>query len=179
MNNLTKKELRKQRAALKATYRNAGQLTSLSAEVLQRLEASPRFLQADVVMLYYSLPDEVDTHDFVERWAQTKQIILPVVVGDDLELRTYHGRHELAKGAYGIEEPTGPRFLHPEQIECIVVPGVAFDAQGNRLGRGKGYYDRLLPHLQQAYKIGLCFPFQRVEMVPAEPFDICMDEVIS
>ena len=166
-------------AALKATYRNAGQLTSLSAEVLKQLEANPHFLQAQVVMLYYSLPDEVDTHDFVEHWARTKQIILPVVIGDELELRTYHGQHDLAKGAYGIEEPMGPPFPHPEQIECIVVPGVAFDDQGNRLGRGKGYYDRLLPHLSQAWKIGLCFPFQRVEEVPAEPFDIRMDEVIS
>ena len=59
------------------------------------------------------------------------------------------------------------------------MPGVAFDSQGNRLGRGKGYYARLLPRLPQAYKIGLCFPFQRVEQVPAEPFDIRMDEVIS
>ncbi|MGN0310588.1 MAG: 5-formyltetrahydrofolate cyclo-ligase [Bacteroides sp.] len=166
-------------AALKATYRNAGLLTSLSAEALKRLEASPRFQDAQVVMLYYSLPDEVQTHDFVERWASKKQIILPVVVGDDLELRSYHSRHELATGAYGIEEPTGPPFLHPEQIACIVVPGVAFDDLGNRLGRGKGYYDRLLPRLPQAWKIGLCFPFQRVEEVPAEPFDIRMDEVIS
>lgn len=166
-------------AALKATYRNAEQLSTLSAEVLSKLEASPHFQQAEIVMLYYSLPDEVHTHDFVERWAQQKQIILPVVVGDDLELRTYHGRHELSKGAYGIEEPTGPPFLQPETIACIVVPGVAFDGKGNRLGRGKGYYDRLLPRLPQAYKIGLCFPFQRVEQVPAEPFDICMDEVIS
>ena len=179
MNKLTKKELRKQMAALKATYRNAGQLTALSAEVLTKLEASPRFQQAQVVMLYYSLPDEVQTHHFVERWAQSKRIILPVVVGDDLVLRSYHGRHELVKGAYGIEEPTGPPFLQLEQIECIVVPGVAFDSQGNRLGRGKGYYDRLLPRLPQAYKIGLCFPFQRVKQVPAEPFDIRMDEVIS
>ena len=179
MNKLTKKELRKQMAALKATYRDAGQLTALSAEVLTKLEASPRFQQAQVVMLYYSLPDEVQTHHFVERWVQSKRIILPVVVGDDLELRTYHGCHELVKGAYGIEEPTGPPFLQLEQIECIVVPGVAFDSQGNRLGRGKGYYDRLLPRLPQAYKIGLCFPFQRVEQVPAEPFDIRMDEVIS
>ena len=166
-------------AALKATYRNTGQLTTYSAEVLQRLEAAPHFQQAQVVMLYYSLPDEVNTHDFVERWAESKQIILPVVVGDDLELRTYHGRHELVQGAFGIEEPTGAHFLHLEQIECIVVPGVAFDSQGNRLGRGRGYYDRLLPRLPQAWKIGLCFPFQRVEEVPTEQLDIRMDEVIS
>ena len=173
-----KKLLRKEMAATKAIYRESGLLKKLSAEVLQRLEACPIFRAAKVVMLYYALPDEVDTHDFVERWAREKQIILPVVVGDDLELRSYHGRHELAVGAYGIEEPTGPAFTDEERIECIVVPGVAFDRHGNRLGRGKGYYDRLLPRLPQAHKIGLCFPFQLVDEVPAEPFDIQMDEVI-
>lgn len=164
--------------ALKDAHRDAGLLTSLSVEALQRLEACEAFLQSDVVMLYYSLPDEVDTHRFVRQWAGKKQVVLPVVVGDDLELRRYTGPQDLAVGAYGIEEPTGPPFEHPEQIGCIVVPGVAFDRQGNRLGRGKGYYDRLLPRLPQARKIGLCFPFQLVDKVPAEPFDIRMDEII-
>ena len=173
-----KKLLRKEMAATKAIYRKSGSLKELSAEVLQRLEACPAFKAAKTVMLYYALPDEVDTHNFVEQWAKEKQIILPVVIGDDLELRSYHGRYELAVGAYGIEEPTGPAFTEEERIECIVVPGVAFDRHGNRLGRGKGYYDRLLPRLPQAYKIGLCFPFQLVDEVPAEPFDIPMDEVI-
>ena len=173
-----KKLLRKEMAATKAIYRKSGLLKRLSAEVLQRLEVCPAFKAAKTVMLYYALPDEVDTHNFVERWAKEKQIILPVVIGDDLELRSYHGRHELAVGAYGIEEPTGLAFTEEERIECIVVPGVAFDRHGNRLGRGKGYYDRLLPRLPQAYKIGLCFPFQLVDEVPAEPFDIPMDEVI-
>lgn len=173
-----KKLLRKEMAATKAIYRKSGSLKELSAKVLQRLEACPAFKAAKTVMLYYALPDEVDTHNFVEQWAKEKQIILPVVIGDDLELRSYHGRHELAVGAYGIEEPTGLAFTEKERIECIVVPGVAFDRHGNRLGRGKGYYDRLLPRLPQAYKIGLCFPFQLVDEVPAEPFDIPMDEVI-
>ena len=82
-------------------------------------------------------------------------------------------------GIYGIAEPTGEIFTDYAAIEFIVVPGVAFDAKGNRLGRGKGYYDRLLPRIPSAYKAGICFPFQLVEEVPAESFDIRMDIIIT
>ena len=79
---------------------------------------------------------------------------------------------------YHIMEPTGPLFTRHEAIDVVVVPGVAFDAQGRRLGHGKGYYDRLLAQLPRAYKIGLCFAFQMVERVPTTPQDVAMDEVV-
>lgn len=151
---------------------------SLSAEILATLEAHPAFRAAHIILLYYSLKDEVDTHDFVWKWSREKLILLPVVVGNELELRVYTGPQDLTIGAYGIEEPIGELFTDYAAIEFAVIPGVAFDAAGNRLGRGKGYYDRLLPHLQ-AFKAGICFPFQLVEEVPAEPFDIRMDAVIT
>ena len=147
--------------------------------MLSKLENHPAFRQAHTILLYYSLPDEVQTHEFVERWSREKQIILPVVKGDELELRQYTGPQDLQKGSFGIEEPTGELYDTPEQIELTIVPGVSFDRNGNRLGRGKGYYDRLLPRIPSAYKAGICFPFQLVEEVPAEPFDIRMDEIIT
>lgn len=102
-----------------------------------------------------------------------------MVVGDELELRIYKGPQELeVRGLYGIAEPTGEIFTDYDAIELAVIPGVAFDSAGHRLGRGKGYYDRLLPQLPNALKAGLCFPFQLIEEVPAESFDICMDTVI-
>ena len=69
--------------------------------------------------------------------------------------------------------------LAAERAAAKGISSVAFDRNGNRLGRGKGYYDRLLPRIPSAYKAGICFPFQLVEEVPAEPFDIRMDEVIT
>ena len=101
------------------------------------------------------------------------------MVGDDLEIRIYTAPEDLATGAYGIKEPTGKLFTDYTTIDFIAVPGVAFDRNGNRLGRGKGYYDRLLPRIPQAYKVGICFKFQIVEEIPAEPFDIRMDEIIT
>lgn len=150
-----------------------------SAEIMTALEAHPAFQAAHTVLLYYSLPDEVNTHAFIHRWSQEKEILLPVVIGDDLELRRYTGSHDLAVGRYGILEPTGAPYTTYANIELIVVPGVAFDNEGHRLGRGKGYYDRLLPRLPQAYKLGICYPYQLLVHVPAEPFDIPMDQVLT
>ena len=128
-----------------------------SANILTALEAHPAFRAANTVLLYHSLNDEVDTHEFIQKWSNKKRILLPVVVGDDLELRVYTGPENMSIcGVYGIEEPTGEAFTDYAAIDFIVVPGVAFDAKGNRLGRGKGYYDRLLPRIPTAYKAGIC-----------------------
>lgn len=166
-------------ALLKTLHKSSTTHQSQSAEILAALEAHPAFRAAYTVLLYHSLPDEVDTHSFIKKWSGKKQILLPVVTGDELKLRIYTGPEDLATGSYGIEEPTGDLFTDYTSIDFIAVPGVAFDRNGNRLGRGKGYYDRLLPRIPSAYKVGICFPFQIVEEVPAEPFDIRMDEIIT
>ncbi|MDD3038926.1 5-formyltetrahydrofolate cyclo-ligase [Bacteroides sp.] len=150
-----------------------------SAEILAALEAHPAFRAANTVLLYHSLEDEVDTHAFIQKWSSSKQILLPVVIGDELELRIYTSSEDMRISDYGIEEPVGEAFTDYDSIDFIAVPGVAFDQKGNRLGRGKGYYDRLLPHIPSAYKAGICFPFQLVEEVPAESYDIRMDIIIT
>lgn len=150
-----------------------------SVSILAALEAHPAFRAANTVLLYHSLEDEVDTHAFIRKWSCEKRILLPVVTGDDLELRIYTGPEDMKIGTYGIEEPIGEIFTDYASIDFIAVPGVAFDPQGNRLGRGKGYYDRLLPRIPSACKAGICFPFQLVEEVPAESFDSCMDVIIT
>ena len=173
---MNKKELRKYVAGLKTLH--AASTTQASADVLSRLEAHPAFQQAHTILIYHSLPDEVNTHDFIRKWSVQKQILLPVVIGNDLELRLYTGPQDLKEGAYGIEEPVGEPFTDYASIDLAIIPGVAFDAHGNRLGRGKGYYDRLLPRLPHTYKIGICFPFQLLEEVPTEALDVRMDEVL-
>ncbi len=122
--------------------------------------------------------DEVQTHEFVHRWSSEKNILLPAVVGDELELRRFTGTDDLAVGSYGIAEPTDELVTNYDCIDLVVVPGLAFDRLGQRLGRGKGYYDRLLPQIK-APKLGICFPFQLVDEVPSEPFDVRMDGVIT
>jgi 5-formyltetrahydrofolate cyclo-ligase len=146
-------------------------------DILGTLENHPVFRSSDTILLYHSMKDEVDTHAFIEKWSRRKQILLPVVRGDALELRSCHDPNDLILGAYGIKEPVGAAFHDYARIDLAIVPGVAFDASGSRLGRGKGYYDKLLSELT-AYKIGVCFPFQLLDELPVEAFDIRMDEVI-
>lgn len=152
----------------------------LSGPILRTLASHPKFIEAKTVLLYHSLPDEVDTRDFIRYWATRKRILLPVVEGDELVLKVFHTDTPLNEGAFGILEPQGDNYTDFLSIDLAIIPGVAFDNKCNRLGRGKGYYDRLLkrmPH-EKIYKIGLCFDFQKVEKIPCEPHDIAMDEVI-
>lgn len=172
-----KKALRKHIKGLKGSMSKSDLLTC-SCELFAWLEMSDRFKNAHTVLCYYSLPDEVYTHEFVERWKDEKILLLPVVKGDDLELHRYTGKQDLVVGAYQIEEPTGELFTRYEEIEIALVPGISFDKEGNRLGRGRGYYDRLLPKLS-SYNIGICFDFQISEKVPCESFDRKMDAVLS
>ena len=93
-------------------------------------------------------------------------------------LRTYEGEEHTQEGAFHIQEPTGENITDYQSIDVVIIPGMAFDSAGNRLGRGKGYYDRFLPKVSQSYKIGVCYGFQLVERVPTGDFDQPMDEVV-
>jgi 5-formyltetrahydrofolate cyclo-ligase len=176
---MDKKELRKYIRGLKREH-EASELDALSTEICRKLMVHPKVQDAHVVMAYCSLPDEVNTHELLDRLlAEGKQVLLPRVIGDGLmELRIYTGPKDLAEGAFHIMEPTGEPFTDIDSIDVALVPGMSFDKSGNRLGRGKGFYDRFLRHAH-LYKIGVCFGFQMVDRVPTGPFDVPVDEVVS
>lgn len=156
-------------------------LQELSFAITNKLIAHPRIANARVIMAYCSLPDEVDTHLLLDNLSRMgKKIVLPAVIGDtEMEARIYNAPTDLAIGAYGIHEPKGKRFKKLEDIDVVIVPGMAFDAEGHRLGRGKGYYDRFLNQIPDSYKIGICFSFQMQSSVPSGRYDIAMNEVIT
>lgn len=176
---MTKQELRKEiRAAKKAVP--FLEKCRRSEGIMRQVEALEEFQRAGTVLLYWSMDDEVQTHDFVNRWYREKCILLPCVDGDDLRLRQYTGSECLKAGEqFGIGEPTGPEFTDLDSVELIIVPGVAFDSEGNRMGRGRGFYDRLLKSTPKAYKVGVAFDFQVIDRVPVEEFDVAMDRVVS
>lgn len=153
----------------------------LSESLLEQLEKDEIFRKAHIVLLYYSLSDEVNTHTFIRKWSKCKKILLPVVQGLDIELRTYQTDAFLVSSAFHIQVPQGPTFTDFSQIDLIIVPGVAFTSQGYRLGRGGGYYDRFLskPSICPIPRIGICFPCQLLRELPVEPHDIAMDRVIA
>lgn len=146
-------------------------------KVFNRLEQTAAFLMAKHILMYHSLPDELSTRDFLRKWCGKKKFYLPRVNGVNLDVLPYE-ESRLELGAFHIEEPVGNDTVDPETMELIVVPAVAYDRKGNRLGRGKGFYDRLLSSTK-ATKIGIAYEFQIVDEVPAEPHDVPMDIVIS
>lgn len=150
---------------------------SFSQRICSAIESLPGFDRVTHLMLYHPLPDEVDTRPLLAKWAETKQLYLPVVTGDDIVIAPYRAG-AVKQGAFGIWEPDHATATAPSIIEWIVVPGVAFDREMNRLGRGKGFYDRLL-RKTPARKIGICYGLQLLDEIPAEPHDIKMDLIIT
>ena len=136
-----------------------------SVPVMERLMGLPRFRRAQNILFYWAMQDEVSTQDAVISCAAAgKNVFLPVVDGEMLRIRRF---------SEGSEE------VRISDIDLVVVPGVAFDMEGGRMGRGKGFYDRLLGDVRGdgagPYKVGVCFDFQVVDAVPREPHDMLMD----
>jgi len=178
MINQQKKEIRKYIKQLKKEY-TLEDKKAKSKIIFEQVEQWDEFQKSNTLMAYWSMDDEVYTHDFVLKWFQTKTIILPSVKGDELELRVFKGMDDMTEGAaFGIKEPKELYKKELDQIDLVIVPGVAFDKKNNRLGRGKAYYDKLLSKTS-ALKVGVCFDFQMLDSVPAGQYDIKMDRIIS
>ncbi len=177
---MEKDEIRSLVRRLKRAH-TAAQLAAMSEAAVSRLMSQPAISRARTVLMYYPLADEVDVRTAIDRLADGgKAVLLPRVTGPaTMELRRYTSPRSLARGAYGIMEPTGETFTDLRGIDAAVVPGMAFDTSGNRLGRGRGYYDRLLPTLTRATTIGICFPFQIMPHIPTDPHDVPVDLVIT
>lgn len=178
---MLKPELRQEIRQRKRQFTPA-QLAELSLAVLSRLR--PYLSEASVIMAYYSLPDEVDTHGLLDELvAEGKTVLLPKVLDNEtMELRRYTSTARLREGMLHLQEPVGDSFSDYQQIDVAVIPGLAFDGHGHRLGRGRGYYDRLLKQFgiagHRPLLIGLCFDFQKVPSVPSDAHDIPVDLVV-
>lgn len=172
-----KDDLRRQIRQIMRQY-TPQQLEALSFPIVARLRQLLK--DAQTIVAYYPLPDEVDICLLLDEWiAEGKKVLLPKVKGNDtMELRRYTGCNDLQEGAFHILEPVGERFADDAFVDVVLVPGVAFDAEGHRLGRGRGYYDRFLVARPEIHKVGVCFDFQKVDEVPVDEYDIPMDKVI-
>lgn len=180
---MDKKELRKYIREQKRHF-TPQQLGEMSLGIMSSLLSNPHVKDADTILMYHSLPDEVDTHSALDQLlTMGKKVLLPKVISDmEMTIHEYTGKDSLKPSEpYGILEPITPEFsIANSQFSIVaVVPGMAFDRQGHRLGRGKGYYDRFLSRVPNIYKIGVCFPFQLIDNIPSEPTDVVMDEVVT
>lgn len=150
---------------------------SAARRVFDTLRSMAAFVMADNVLLYHSLPDELSTREFIASLPEGKKYYLPRVNGPDLDILPYTASRTHL-GAFHIEEPDGDDLTDINLIDLIVVPAVAYDRSCNRLGRGKGYYDRLLAN-SRALKVGVCYDFQLVDQIDIDEFDVPVDFVIA
>lgn len=153
-------------------------------EILRQLQKCERVRRAHTLMVYMSFRGEAGT-DSILQWglAEGKRLVAPVTRVRERELIPVEVRslRKLTIGAFGIREP----LFHEERrvplsdIDLILIPGVAFDVKGGRLGYGGGFYDRFLSRLEpHTWKIGLAYHWQIIEHVPMEPHDVLLDAIV-
>ena len=176
-------KIAEEKALLRNNIRDLKKLLTDDQKQLQahalfsRLEVATEFIAAQKILIYWSMPDELPTHEFIEKWSNSKQFFLPVVKGEDMIIQPFISKNKLKQSNYGIWEPDAEMdFSH--DIDLVIVPGVAFDKMKFRIGRGKGYYDKFL-HQKTFEKWGICFDIQLVDQIPVKDHDVAMDKVFT
>lgn len=157
-----------------------GERRVASQAAAARVLTLPELRRARTVLLYAALAEEADPSTLVATLAERgKRLLFPRVTGDGLRLVAVQDLATLTLGYRGISEPSGPE-VDPAEVDLAVIPGVAYDLLGGRLGQGGGHYDRLLPQLPVgALRVGLCFSCQVVPFVPCDVHDEPVDVVVT
>jgi len=174
-----KKEIRKKVLDTRDTM-SRGKRTAKSREIEERLFSLPEFKSARVILFFASFRSEVDTGPMIRR-ALTfgKRVVLPKVQGTELVLYEISDLDkDVSPGTWGIPEPHEPRPVMLDEIDLIIVPGAAYDEQGNRVGYGAGFYDKLLPAFKKM-TVALAFEIQIAPNVPSELHDIPIKKIVT
>lgn len=171
----TKDDIRNKMKSLRREYRN-GELSS--EKIVKSIVDFETYRRAECVCTYMPLVGEADISEiFSDAVKRGKTVCVPVVLGD-CELAISVADVHFKKGRFGILEPENPRFVDFSEPDFILVPGLAFDFFGNRLGFGKGYYDRFLSSAR-GFKLGVCFSFQVENFIPHLKHDISVDALVT
>lgn len=148
----------------------------LSTIIVNKILNLDIYKKARVVALYKSLDTEVNTNDLIIQSLVDKIVLLPKIVNDEMVFIKIDKDTEYIKSRIGVMEPNGD--IYTGDIDLIIVPGVSFDEELNRLGFGKGYYDKYLAS-KNIFKIGICFDNQVIKLLPVNDYDIKMDLVVT
>lgn len=152
-----------------------------SAKISKRLCALAEIERAATILAFASIRNEVRTRPSMEAaWAAGKRIALPRVLGDELCLHLVTRETSLVEGAFAVPEPPeGSARIEPGEVDFALVPALAVDPRGYRIGYGGGYYDRLIPALTNARSCAVAYDFQLISEVPELPFDVAVDLVVT
>ena len=149
-----------------------------SAKIISQLEQMSAFREAQTVLLYYPIHNEVDLRPLLTKYEGQKTFLLPVTHRHSMEVRPYDGEDMMRKGRMGVPEPQTATYKGP--IDLIIVPGVVFDHHCHRIGRGGGYYDKFLRKQLHAKKFGVCYTFQmKKHTIPHQINEPKMDRIIT
>lgn len=159
-------------------------LKSYSESIINQLYNTEYYKKAKIIMTFISFGAEVDTHDFIKNSIEKgKRIVVPITVPEtkQLKLSEVFDFGELEVGFYDILTPKEEfiRYVDPSEVDLIIVPGVAFDRNGYRIGYGGGYYDRFLANLDHVTKISLAFDMQLIPKIPTDHYDIPVNYIIT
>jgi len=179
-----REEMKKRREELSSTY--VAQYSAKTVEALYtHLNAILHFYDAaDIsvpILGYYPLGNEVDLRELYQRlWKDGRKVLFPVTEEEEITFYPAYSLEEFQEGRFHVYEPQCREFPFSKYTAPIVVltPGVVFDRQGNRMGFGKGYYDRFLKKCKLAIKIGIAYDFQVVDQLEVMPWDVPMDEML-
>jgi 5-formyltetrahydrofolate cyclo-ligase len=181
MRELTKERIRS-RIILRLKTQKEEDQDRKSRKIRERLFRTKVFQKAKAVMFYIAFGGEVNTEEMIEEAKKRGKIVaVPVCKNDKRTLRPVRldDHAQMKKGPYGIYEPAIKRSIRLKDLDLVIVPGVAFDKKGRRLGRGKGYYDRFLKRLtKDTLSFGLAFDFQILPSIPAAAHDVSVSKVI-
>jgi len=172
---MTKDEIRKQIAGQKSST-GFPILESHGLAAVKRMKQLPEYLNARTIGAYAPLPDEVDITPIMTD--PDRSFYIPAFDEASNGYRLARMGETFKRGRFGILEPVDPIFAEKDEIDLIIVPGVAFDQSGRRIGRGGGFYDQLLPQYH-AIRAGICFDFQCLENIPTEAHDCQMDLLVT
>ena len=154
-------------------------LIKKSRIIEEKLLNSEDYKKAKTVMFYVSFGSEVNTREMIKETLKNKTVCVPVVKGNEIIASLIEDFKDLnKKNEFGIMEPAKIKKIEKDKIDLVFVPGVVFDKSNQRIGYGKGYYDKFLKDFK-GKKIGLAFKMQVLEIVPCCNTDVCLDKVIS
>ncbi|MCR5215837.1 MAG: 5-formyltetrahydrofolate cyclo-ligase [Lachnospiraceae bacterium] len=176
---LAKKELRRSISKKKKEL-SADEILIRSERIFKHLQECEEFIKADEIYAYMNYNAEVHMQSLIERlWEQGRKVYLPKVEGEEMNFYEVHSMKDLASGCKGILEPVEDcnKALNPRGV--MIVPGLAFDPMGGRIGYGGGFYDKYLERYPEFFTIGLGFDFQLVSQVPRGEWDRGLDLVIT
>jgi 5-formyltetrahydrofolate cyclo-ligase len=181
MKDSEKKQQIRDEISRKRRYLKEDEKKTFDDSIAKKLTSLKEWKKSKYILIYVSHKNEIKTTDIIKTNIKKKHIIVPKthLRFHTLSLHKIKTINDLIKGRYDLLEPHAhTEIISPEEIELAIIPGIAFDLKGHRIGYGKAYYDRLNKHLK-CPKIGLAYSFQIVENIPAQSHDIPLDILVT